>query len=263
MALCSSDKDDIEFATLSSKRFIGTARADISSLEFIEGGRQIDNQIIERLISIFKDMTCRRLDPDNYIPVLITQVDLNRALRVSKVQQNALKIPASDGSYHFLRTSKGQKLKCVYGKHRVKAAERYFGEGDRWWTITLFLTRGPNGICPSLLDRYKPLTPSDPFEKFALRRRDSFLHQAKLNDGEIYCRFNNCKTEEEKNYWRAWLTSCKKTALDALMGHEDLKEFFNGLLCFPGMWAALLMGNIQKHTSLQTPEVRNNWLFEI
>lgn len=138
MAFPSSDKDDRASNVLADNRFIGTARADISYLTFIEG-RQIDNQIVEKLITVFQQKRCRRYEPENYIPVLITKENLKRALKASKLKRAALQSPAKDGSLRFLKPAKNQELFCLHGRHRIEAAKKFLPDTDQWWTIRVYL----------------------------------------------------------------------------------------------------------------------------
>jgi hypothetical protein len=138
MAYPSSDKDDRASNVLADSRYIGTARADISCLTFSQG-RQTDHQIVEELITVFGQKRCRRYEPGNYIPVLISKANLKRALKASKLKRAALQSPAEDGSLCFLRTAKKQKLFCFHGRHRIEAAKRFLPDKDQWWTIRVYL----------------------------------------------------------------------------------------------------------------------------
>jgi hypothetical protein len=130
-----------------SKNFAGTARVAISCLEFIPG-RQIVPNIVTCLVRVFEKVRCRRLDPDNFIPVFITPSDLKRALRTSNLPPNALKRPSADGSLCFLNVATNQKLTCLHGRHRIQAAIKHLEPNDLWWTVKLFLAT-PEGM-PSL-----------------------------------------------------------------------------------------------------------------
>jgi hypothetical protein len=140
MACLYSEADDRATNVLADQRLIGTARANISSLEFIEG-RQIDDRIVKNLINVFQQERCRRYDPENYIPVLLTQANLRRVLRSSKLTKADLKRPAHDGSLCLLKTAKNQMLRCLHGRHRIKAAEQFLPYDDRWWTIRIYLIK--------------------------------------------------------------------------------------------------------------------------
>lgn len=72
-------------------------------LEFIKG-RQIDKRIIDKLVAVVKQARCRKYDPENTIPVLITEDNLKKALKASKLTLAALKKGSHDGSLCLLKT---------------------------------------------------------------------------------------------------------------------------------------------------------------
>jgi hypothetical protein len=152
MAFPACDQDDRDLDILATKCFVGTARVDISCLKFLEG-RQIDNRIVQDLVRGFQQVRCRRYDPDNFIPVLITESNFQRALRVSDINQTALKNSSQDGSFYFLKTAKNQKLVCAHGRHRIKAAEQFLDPNDRWWPVKLFVVDSHGTHVNSIFDR--------------------------------------------------------------------------------------------------------------
>lgn len=58
-----------------------------------------------------------------------------------------------------------------------------------------------------------------------------------------------------KEEWMARFTSSKQTAFIQLQKHKYFQDGLDRLLPFPGFWAALLMGNIQRHLALRCIEV--------
>lgn len=145
MASPSIDKRDLESNIFAAKRIIGTVRAEISSLQFIpihpfqSTRRQEDSQIVDDLVEVFRKTAIRRYDPDNVIRALVTPAELRRVLKASGVTQTVLTSPAPDGSLRLLKTAPNQKLSCLEGLHRIKAAEKVLAEDDCWWTIKLYL----------------------------------------------------------------------------------------------------------------------------
>ncbi|CZR55714.1 uncharacterized protein PAC_05602 [Phialocephala subalpina] len=223
------------------ERMIGTARVAISSLEFV-GGRELDSRIVDGLIKNFELRKCRRYDPDHYIPVIISTTQLKRALRASNINQSELLSPTKRGSLCFLKTAVGQKLQCLQGKHRVKAAEEFFVDSrDRWWAIRLFL-------CDS----------TDVRDKFFALWRHDYTFQVPPNDGDVYLNIRECHRSGKHldvPTWESYLTPCKKTALSRLLGHKDFTYHFDELRVFPGLWVWLELGNIQRHLALRCDEV--------
>lgn len=129
--------DDCATNVLIESRFIGTARAKISSLRFVQG-RQINKRIVDRLTSVFQQERCRRYESENYIPVLLTKDNLKQVLKSSKLKKDALKRPSEDGTLHLLRAKKAQLL-CLHGRHRIEAAKNFLPREDQWWTVRVYV----------------------------------------------------------------------------------------------------------------------------
>lgn len=140
------DEGDLQSNVFAAKRLIGTVRAEISSLQFIplqpfqSSRRQEDSRRIDRLAGVFERTAVRRYDPKNYIRALMTPAELRKALKASGVTQTVLTSPAPDGTLRLLKTGPDQKLSCVEGLHRTKAAEKVLPDDDCWWTIKLYLS---------------------------------------------------------------------------------------------------------------------------
>jgi hypothetical protein len=126
------------------KCFVGNVRVDISALEFFYS-RQLEQKIVKNLKSVFQQSGCRRYDPRNYIPALVTPAVLGGALRTSKRARGELKIPEQDGTLCFLRLDDTQKLSCLDGFHRTQAAQEFLDTNDRWWTVRLFEPKTQKG----------------------------------------------------------------------------------------------------------------------
>jgi hypothetical protein len=149
MASPSTEKGDLESNAFAARRVIGTVRAEFSSLQFMlvesietrQGERrQEDSRIVNNLAEIFQKTKIRRYDPKNFIRAFVTPAGLRKALDASGVTQTVLTTPAPDGSLRLLKTGSNQKLSCVEGLHRIRAAEKVLAEDDRWWTVKLYLS---------------------------------------------------------------------------------------------------------------------------
>jgi hypothetical protein len=140
MAFPARDQDDRELNILAAERFVGTVRVAISCLQFLDA-RQLDPRVVKELVSNFQQTRCRRYESENFIPVLITKSDLDRALRVSDINRTDLKTPDQEGSFRFLKAAKRQNFTCVYGQHRIRAAEQFLDPRDRWWPVKLFIPK--------------------------------------------------------------------------------------------------------------------------
>jgi hypothetical protein len=198
---------------------IGVARASLTSLDFVKG-RDIDNRIVDSLVGPFcKDS---RLEPENYLPVIITVADLGKALDVSKVSRDSLSVKASDGIPCLLKPGRDQKFLCLHGRHRIKAAETVLTGDDNWWTIRIYLL------------------------------------ESHSRDGEIYWNIRrNPKDKSLAKILTARLSSCKQVAFRQLIKHKKLAAAFDALLDFPGPWIGLEFGNIQRILAMRCDEVRS------
>lgn len=152
MASLFSEEENRNLNMLAARRLIGTARADISCLEFFQG-RQTDHHVVQTLLTVFSQAGCLRHDPDNYVPVLITKGNLRKALRASGLSQSALRNTARETPLCFLKVAKNQMLSCAHGRQRKEAAKSFFAEQqDRWWIIKVFLVN-PDGAKSARFDR--------------------------------------------------------------------------------------------------------------
>ncbi|KAH8787541.1 hypothetical protein F5882DRAFT_293337, partial [Hyaloscypha sp. PMI_1271] len=244
------DRNDCIENIIRTKRTIGVVRADISCLEFV-GSREEDPRAVEELKQIFQRTRIRRFNSDNYIPVLITVAELNRALRASGLTRRALQKPANDGTLCFLKTAPRQTLKCLKGLHRIKAAKEVLPPEDYWWTFRLLL-----------------LAPNEDIFKVARPWINQYYHQTKDSDGHIYCKIRlDSSSQSEIDEWKVRLTDCKQVSLGQILKHKEFTKAFDDLLCFPGLWGGLELGNIQRHFASgfdeewlkYTVHIKNNW----
>ncbi|KAM3066488.1 hypothetical protein ACMFMG_011986 [Clarireedia jacksonii] len=219
-------------------KFLGVGRISISSLEF-DDGRPIDPLIIEKLKELYTNTSCRRYDASNYVPVLVTKIQLKALLRTSGKTQQDIKNLSSDGTLPWLSSKK--RLLCPHGQHRVKAAEQFLPKADHWWTIEIYIIPSKGRTREQILSYF----------------RYQFSHQTRFSDGEVYCnvrRFQAKNNDSEVSSWMSRLTNCKRISLKQLLKNEEIAELFDSLVQFPGLWAGLELGNIQKHLALRCDE---------
>jgi hypothetical protein len=117
---------------------IGIVHVNISSLAFKDDIilRPIDKNIVDGLIEVFKK-ECSRDEAENQIPAFIAPGELDRLLQAS--QLTAIDLQGSLLGRPYQRLNLGQdKLYCLHGQHRLKAAVKVLEPEDCWWTIRLF-----------------------------------------------------------------------------------------------------------------------------
>jgi hypothetical protein len=127
----------------------GVAKIRIEHLQFsdgnVDGAKPLDERNIRRLMGVFYDEGCRPLEPKNRVVGVVDQQQLDRALQSSHVSQADLldhQIPP------FLELEEGIRIRCLYGQHRVAAADRYLERWEKWWVVELY-TDGTNPCPPN------------------------------------------------------------------------------------------------------------------
>jgi hypothetical protein len=119
-----------------SDSYRGIAKIPLHHFTFekvIPGVRTIRQNHIDALVNSFESEGCFRLNPDNFVKVLINDEILQRCLRRQNLRENDLLQP---GEPHFLDLPDGIKLTVIHGKHRLLAAETFLF--DKWWIAQLY-----------------------------------------------------------------------------------------------------------------------------
>ena len=130
-----------EFYSTVAKCLVGVVRVDIASLVYQDHveSRQIDDDIVSKLIHIFATKGCKRDKPENHISAIISSTDLDDILQASQIMRDDLQRSLLDGVYPKLNTL-DKKICYLYGRHRISAAIKFFKNSvldNRWWTIAL------------------------------------------------------------------------------------------------------------------------------
>lgn len=132
--------DEVRF-TAKQTHYRGTAKIRFRHLTFdtaqLVGARTLDKKNILRLVRIFELEGCTRLEPEHYVPAVIKEADLDRAIARSHVTRGRLfdctSVPP------VLDFEDGCVLECLHGRHRLEAAQAYFeSPADMWWTVDLY-----------------------------------------------------------------------------------------------------------------------------
>lgn len=97
------------------------------------GTREIAEKNVEKLLRMFEIEGCGNLEPEHKVSATIGQEVLRRALAKSNVTREALLDPTNRP---YLILEGEDLMTCVYGKHRLKAGERF---GEITWLVDLYL----------------------------------------------------------------------------------------------------------------------------
>lgn len=135
------DPSELEGAVLKQKAYLGLARVDLTAVTFDHhlGGchREISDKDIKRLVQIFRIEGCLNLRDDNFLNVIVNKDHLDAALAETRFrgQGYACLTRDANGRIPYLPLL---NVSCLHGLHRVRAAERFLDEDDRWWAVRLY-----------------------------------------------------------------------------------------------------------------------------
>jgi hypothetical protein len=115
--------------------FKGYARLRIQHLDF-DPSRHIYDKKVDDLIAQFETVGCHNDDILHAVPVLISNDLLDDALRTAGLVQSSLYNLANGCTLLNLREH--TRLKCIYGRHRIRAAQRHFCEVERLWVVKFY-----------------------------------------------------------------------------------------------------------------------------
>jgi hypothetical protein len=130
-----------------SDAYIGSARVSLQNLVVEDSSMcDVDRTKIRALRRLFKLDGCRRLEPQNRIPVLLCGADILEMLRQVQLSESSLKASLPPrfnlpGSYKFKYLS-GQ------GFHRLAAAELSLKGSERWWCVNFYRAEGLQEMSP-------------------------------------------------------------------------------------------------------------------
>jgi hypothetical protein len=115
--------------------FKGYARLRIQYLDF-DPSRHTYNKKVDDLIAQFETVGCHNDDISHAVPVLISENLLDEALETAGLAQSSL-YNLGNGC-ELLNLREHTRLKCIYGRHRIRAAQRHLCEVERSWVVKLY-----------------------------------------------------------------------------------------------------------------------------
>jgi hypothetical protein len=150
--LQAADHETEHFNRLHSS-FKGTARVGLQYLDFDSHTElNVSESNTKRLVRVFENEGCLRLDPEHHVPVLVPRNVLDAALVSSNLTQEALHDPVN---FPTLTFAPGTALRVLHGRHRLRAASKFLSvAAGKWWTADLY----SDGESPAMSTSEKPLT---------------------------------------------------------------------------------------------------------
>ena len=243
---CISDIEK-QYLLEKNKAFCGAFRIPLCKLRHEEpdiNPRQLDVKNVKRLQKIFELEGCLRLEPDNYIPALISRSILPDLPKlVGGPADLAVEPPMFDPSV---------SLRCLHGRHRIEAARQHLALTGKWWVVNLYVE-----------DHLS--------EPSRLTLRSESQNSKSFFDGDIYRQLRICQQlgdQGGKKKWLSRLSDVKRRDVlqlekraEKCLRTNDFQQTLDSLIPYRGLWPALQIGTFHRLLSLRCPEVRRSATF--
>ncbi|KAJ5346798.1 uncharacterized protein N7506_000051, partial [Penicillium brevicompactum] len=201
-------------------KYQGPARVNIAQIQTIPPLPQgLNPEGLERLRAIFRKDGCRRMELNNFVPVVVSQNALHRAMSKANISPQNLLNP---GDYTPLLEFESTEVIALHGRHRLQVGSEILAPLERWWTVDIYLDVDIGAdLKNSLLEEYS--------------------NENTPTDGQIYWRVRQYETEQDESSRQRWfvrLSKNKQIRLDQLDNNRNrqLREGFNRLLHIRGLW---------------------------
>ena len=130
-------EEEHRLAAETSIKYRGTACIALEALTF---AYEADERNVMRLKQLFKKNGCNRLDVRNHVPAVISQEQLDIAIRHSKTTAKALMDSChTRESLVELTFPAHVRLQCLHGLDRVRAATGILSPAEKYWIVDLYL----------------------------------------------------------------------------------------------------------------------------
>ncbi len=123
--------NDLQIFREKSRTFCGSVKIPLDKIcheELPNNPRQFNEKNVTTLLDFFRWEGCLRLDPEHYVPALISRSAVPRDLH-----------PGGE----LPRLNPEHPVVCLHGRHRLEAARKFFtGDENRWWVVDLYSRGG-------------------------------------------------------------------------------------------------------------------------
>lgn len=128
--------EEIQVARERRVKYQGTAKVNIAQIQLSPPLPQnLDSSNLDRLRVIFRNHGCRRLEVNNFVPVIVSRRALERAITERNLSENALMSPEESPILHF---EQGE-IQALHGRHRLQVASEVLAPIERWWMVEIYL----------------------------------------------------------------------------------------------------------------------------
>jgi Protein of unknown function (DUF3723) len=126
---------DNERRLFESKRahFKGSAKVPLDLLQsYAPSTFTFDAKNVARLIKIFEQEGCYRLNPDHHVPVTISRQSFEQALRDAGIDQHTL---LTNDDPPLIQP---EGVTVLHGRHRLNAAQTHLYPNEQWWVVDFY-----------------------------------------------------------------------------------------------------------------------------
>ncbi|KAL2047106.1 hypothetical protein N7G274_001125 [Stereocaulon virgatum] len=207
--------NDLQIFREKSRTFCGSVKIPLDKIcheELPNNPRQFNEKNVTTLLDFFRSEGCLRLDPEHYVPALISRSAVPRGLH-----------PGGEPP----RFNPEHPVVCLHGRHRLEAARKFFtGHENRWWVVDLY----SRDLSPQVKDVL----------------RGHAANSTKYYDGDLVRQIRISTLHGDTTRRRKWLARLSKNMQRCLLRLEALPERFvdslDALIPFAGLWPALQPG---------------------
>lgn len=263
---------EVQLAADRRLKYQGTAKVCLDQIQFDPPlPRDLDQKNLEQLRQLFRKKRCRRLNVENYVPVIVSRRDLTEALKCAGISQASLTI-SSPNEFPLVQFSPGN-LRGLHGRHRIQVGSELLNHIDHWWMVDLYLDgsllhstlliRGAEKLTVSTM-------PTDMDDELRATLIEDYGNLKTHTDGEIYRKIRLCEDERNEPFRQRWLarlsqnTRCPLEQLDS-QKNRRLRNGFDALLTIPGLWGrGMRISLIHRLVAIDCDEVcihQYGWFF--
>ncbi|EDN05105.1 predicted protein [Histoplasma mississippiense (nom. inval.)] len=245
--MASPTLSDLDLAKEKDRCLLGCAKVELKHLVFEETGgigtRHVTKANVNWLIRKFEVDKCRRLEPQHWIPAVVTRNGLQVILNANSLSS----IGGDDPGDFPLSLPSGHEVTCLQGRIRHAAGTKWLETDDQWWILKLYDSRLSSEARRSL-------------------REDRDASQ-EFSSGEIYWNVRHHERQGNDDERRKWLARWPSpymerdfTQLRESIYSRPLYEALDRLLEFRALWPAFHVGNLHRLLPMRCPEALASYL---
>ncbi|KAK6432442.1 hypothetical protein LTR95_011390 [Oleoguttula sp. CCFEE 5521] len=129
----------------------GLVRVSLRALVFEDNRhRSLSEANVTRLQRIYDVEGCQRHDPNNFIDIILDREDADHVYSAAYVRAPSSTELKWSSVPHFPI----DRVTCLTGLHRIRAAERYLAPNDEWWIARLLTSATDDRTRMKLAEQY-------------------------------------------------------------------------------------------------------------